>query len=86
MWNGKCASSSGRALIAGLAFGVLVGEVAAVGAQHHDVTGRREVLLQAVLAALPARGARLHAAPPPWSGVGTWPVRAYALVPGDTRS
>jgi kynurenine formamidase len=35
------------------------------------------------LAALPARGARLHAAPPPWSGVGTWPVRAYALVPAD---
>ena len=33
------------------------------------------------LAALPARGARLHAAPPPWSGVGTWPVRAYAVAP-----
>lgn len=32
------------------------------------------------LAALPARGARLHAAPPAWHGVGTWPVRAYALV------
>lgn len=32
------------------------------------------------LAALPARGARLHAAPPAWRGVGTWPVRAYALT------
>jgi kynurenine formamidase len=37
------------------------------------------------LAAVPARGARLHAAPPPWSGVGTWPVRAYALVPSDAQ-
>jgi kynurenine formamidase len=35
------------------------------------------------LAALPSRGARLHAAPPPWSGIGTWPVRAYAVVPAD---
>jgi kynurenine formamidase len=35
------------------------------------------------LASLPSRGARLHAAPPPWNGVGTWPVRAYALVPTD---
>ena len=32
------------------------------------------------LSALPDRGARLHAAPPAWSGVGTWPVRAYAVV------
>ena len=32
------------------------------------------------LSALPARGARLHAAPVAWQGVGTWPVRAYALV------
>jgi kynurenine formamidase len=29
---------------------------------------------------LPARGARLHAAPPAWHGVGTWPVRAYAVL------
>ena len=29
---------------------------------------------------LPARGARLHAAPLAWHGVGTWPVRAYATV------
>ena len=32
------------------------------------------------LSALPDRGARLHAAPPAWRGVGTWPVRAYAVV------
>ena len=30
---------------------------------------------------LPAYGARLHAAPPAWHRVGTWPVRAYAVVP-----
>jgi kynurenine formamidase len=30
---------------------------------------------------VPARGARLHAAPLAWHGVGTWPVRAYVLVP-----
>ena len=29
---------------------------------------------------LPTRGARLHAAPLAWRGVGTWPVRAYAVV------
>lgn len=34
------------------------------------------------LAALPPQGARLHAAPPAWHGVGTWPVRAYAVVDG----
>ena len=34
---------------------------------------------------LPARGTRLHAAPPAWRGVGTWPVRAYALIPGASR-
>jgi kynurenine formamidase len=32
------------------------------------------------LSALPQTGARLHAAPPAWHGVGTWPVRAYALI------
>lgn len=36
------------------------------------------------LSALPGTGARLHAAPPAWHGVGTWPVRAYALV-DDSR-
>jgi kynurenine formamidase len=30
---------------------------------------------------VPASGARLHAAPPMVSGMGTFPVRAYALVP-----
>jgi kynurenine formamidase len=30
----------------------------------------------------PDRGARLHAAPLAWHAVGTWPVRAYAVVPG----
>lgn len=29
---------------------------------------------------LPQEGARLHAAPPAWRGVGTWPVRAYAVL------
>jgi kynurenine formamidase len=33
------------------------------------------------LAALPADGARLHAVPPKVAGMGTFPVRAYALVP-----
>jgi arylformamidase len=32
------------------------------------------------LSALPVRGARLHAAPPRVEGLGTFPVRAYALV------
>ena len=35
------------------------------------------------LSTLPPAGARLHAAPPAWHGVGTWPVRAYALVGAD---
>ena len=33
------------------------------------------------LADVPATGSRLHAAPPAWRGVGTWPVRAYVMVP-----
>jgi kynurenine formamidase len=32
------------------------------------------------LGAVPARSARLHAAPLAWHGVGTWPVRAYATI------
>lgn len=32
------------------------------------------------LGGVPNRGARLHAAPLAWHGVGTWPVRAYVLV------
>lgn len=37
------------------------------------------------LTSLPPLGARLHAAPPAWHGVGTWPVRAYALVADEDR-
>ena len=37
------------------------------------------------LDALPPRGARLHAAPLPWHGVGTFPVRAYAVVDDGGR-
>lgn len=37
------------------------------------------------LTALPPRGARLHAAPLPWHGVGTFPVRAYAVVDDGGR-
>ncbi|WP_431909819.1 cyclase family protein [Nonomuraea jabiensis] len=33
------------------------------------------------LAALPSRGFRFHAAPPMVAGMGTFPVRAYAVVP-----
>jgi kynurenine formamidase len=33
------------------------------------------------LAGLPADGARLHAVPPKVAGMGTFPVRAYAVVP-----
>jgi kynurenine formamidase len=52
---------------------------------HTQLLGAGVLILEHLtgLAALPTRGARLHAAPPPWSGVGTWPVRAYALVPGE---
>jgi kynurenine formamidase len=32
------------------------------------------------LVALPASGFRLHAVPPPFQGVGTFPVRAYAVL------
>jgi kynurenine formamidase len=34
------------------------------------------------LADLPVTGARLHAAPPRIREFGTFPVRAYAVVPG----
>ncbi len=37
------------------------------------------------LAALPASGFRLHAAPPPFRGVGTFPVRAYAILDDGGR-
>ena len=36
------------------------------------------------LAALPPLGARLHAAPPAWHRIGTWPVRAYAVIDEPT--
>jgi arylformamidase len=49
---------------------------------HTILLGRGVLILEHLtgLAALPLRGARLHAAPPAWHGVGTWPVRAYAIV------
>ncbi len=37
------------------------------------------------LAALPASGFRLHAVPAPFRGVGSFPVRAYALLHPDGR-
>jgi kynurenine formamidase len=55
---------------------------------HTQLLGAGVLVLEHLtgLAGLPARGARLHAAPPPWSGVGTWPVRAYAVVPGAAEA
>ena len=49
---------------------------------HTSLLGARVLICEHLtqLAALPVRGARLHAAPVKWRGVGTWPVRAYALV------
>ena len=49
---------------------------------HTQLLGAGVLVLEHLtgLAALPDHGARLHAAPPPWRGVGTWPVRAYAVV------
>jgi arylformamidase len=53
---------------------------------HTTLLGAGVLVLEhlTALGDLPARGARLHAAPPAWRRVGTWPVRAYALVPGAT--
>ncbi len=55
---------------------------------HTQLLGAGVLVLEHLtgLAAVPARGARLHAAPPPWSGVGTWPVRAYAVAPGRSTA
>ena len=52
---------------------------------HTGLLGRGVLVLEHLtgLAALPGRGARLHAAPPAWCRIGTWPVRAYAVLPGD---
>ena len=54
---------------------------------HTQLLGAQVLVLEHLtgLGAVPPRGARLHAAPPAWRGVGTWPVRAYALVPGGSR-
>ena len=49
---------------------------------HTGLLGAHVLVLEHLtnLAGLPARGARLHAAPPAWRGIGTWPVRAYAIA------
>lgn len=49
---------------------------------HTELLGRGVLVLEHLtgLHALPPAGARLHAAPVGWHGVGTWPVRAYAVV------
>lgn len=49
---------------------------------HTTLLGAGVLVLEHLrgLAHLPARGARLHAVPLAWHGIGTWPVRAYALV------
>jgi kynurenine formamidase len=54
---------------------------------HTNLLGAGVLVLEHLtgLGSLPARGARLHAAPPAWRGVGTWPVRAYAVLPAPTR-
>jgi kynurenine formamidase len=54
---------------------------------HTALLGAGVLVLEhlTALGDLPARGTRLHAAPPAWRGVGTWPVRAYGLVPDATR-
>jgi arylformamidase len=50
---------------------------------HTTLLGEGVLVLEHLtgLAAVPATGARLHAAPPAWHQIGTWPVRAYAVVP-----
>ncbi len=52
---------------------------------HTGLLGQRILVLEHLtnLAALPTTGGRLHAAPPPWHQIGTWPVRAYAVVEDD---
>jgi len=52
---------------------------------HTVLLGRGVLVLEHLtgLANVPATGARLHAAPPAWHGVGTWPVRAYAVIEED---
>ena len=52
---------------------------------HTRLLGDNILILEHLtgLGAVPARSARLHAAPLAWHGVGTWPVRAYAVVGGS---
>ena len=54
---------------------------------HTTLLGHGTLILEHLtnLADVPAISARLHAAPVAWHGIGTWPVRAYALLddPGD---
>jgi kynurenine formamidase len=49
---------------------------------HTRLLGEDILILEHLtnLGAVPARNARLHAAPLAWHGVGTWPVRASATV------
>jgi arylformamidase len=49
---------------------------------HTRLLGDNILILEHLtgLGAVPARSARLHAAPVAWHGVGTWPVRAYATL------
>jgi arylformamidase len=53
---------------------------------HTDLLAAGVLVLEHLtrLGDLPADGARLHAAPPAWHGVGTWPVRAYAIFRDNT--
>ena len=53
---------------------------------HTVLLGQGVLVLEHLtgLAFLPARGARLHAAPPAWHRIGTWPVRAYAVLDEPT--
>lgn len=49
---------------------------------HSRLLGDGVLILEHLtgLAAVPTQGARLHAAPLAWHGVGTFPVRAYVVV------
>jgi len=53
---------------------------------HTRLLGENVLILEHLtgLGTVPPRGARLHAAPLAWHGVGTWPVRAYAIVADHT--
>lgn len=55
---------------------------------HTRLFGAHVLILEHLtnLAAVPRSGGRLHAAPPAWRGLGTWPVRANVLTPEGPRS